>query len=202
MSEEEKSTEKLILDAARKVFLEKGFDGARMQNIADEAGINKALVHYYFRSKEKLFDAIFLEVFSGFFPKVSEIMFSDIVFEKKIELFVDKYIDMLTANPFLPIFMLHEMHRNPEKVVQLMKKTGLNPGKYIGQLAVNIPGQSETIDMRHFIVNLLGLCVFPFVARPIITGMLFNNDDKEMAKFLSQRKAIVTEVLIKSIKAT
>jgi hypothetical protein len=98
--------------------------------------------------------------------------------------------------------MLHEMHRNPEKVVQLMKKTGLNPGKYIGQLAVNIPGQSETIDMRHFIVNLLGLCVFPFVARPIITGMLFNNDDKEMAKFLSQRKAIVTEVLIKSIKAT
>jgi AcrR family transcriptional regulator len=200
MTEEERSTEKIILDAARKVFLEKGFDGARMQNIADEAGINKALVHYYFRSKEKLFDAIFLEVFSGFFPKVSEIMFSDIVFEKKIELFVDKYIDMLSANPFLPIFMLHEMHRNPDKIVMLMKKTGLNPRKYIGQLVISVPGQPDAIDMRHFIVNMLGLCVFPFVAKPILKGMIFNNDNNEMEIFFKSRKAIVTQVLINSIK--
>ena len=199
MSDEERSTEKIILNAARKVFLQKGFDGARMQNIADEAGINKALVHYYFRSKEKLFDAIFLEVFSAFFPKISEVIVSDISFEKKIAFFVDKYIDMLTANPFLPIFMLHEMHRNPDKIVQLMKKSGIDISKSFGLLIDNGPTGKGKDGMRHFIINLLALCVFPFVARPIIKGMLFNNDDKEIAKFFSERKTIITELLINSI---
>ena len=84
MSEQELSTEKTILEAAKKVFLDKGFDGARMQEIADEAGINKALLHYYFRSKDKLFDAIFEEAFKQFLPNISDIMVSDISIEEKV----------------------------------------------------------------------------------------------------------------------
>ena len=76
---QEADTEQLILEAAKKVFFNKGFDGARMQEIADVAGINKALLHYYFRSKDKLFEAIFFDAFQQFIPRVVENMNADIV---------------------------------------------------------------------------------------------------------------------------
>ncbi|NTW33144.1 MAG: TetR/AcrR family transcriptional regulator, partial [Bacteroidetes bacterium] len=104
-------TEKLILKAAKKVFIDKGFDGARMQEIADLAGINKALLHYYFRSKEKMFDAVFEDVFMQFLPEVTEVMNSEITLFDKIKTFVDVYITALLKNPHIPIFVLHELSR-------------------------------------------------------------------------------------------
>ena len=89
MSEKDSNTEQIILKAARKVFTHKGFDGARMQEIADEAGINKALLHYYFRSKDKLFEAIFKEVITTFFPRIISVLTSDLSLFEKITLFTD-----------------------------------------------------------------------------------------------------------------
>ena len=96
------NTEEKILNAAQRVFVEKGMDGARMQEIANEAGINKALLHYYFRTKQKLFEAIFKKVFKSILPNIMEMVHSDLPIEKKLEIFIEKYIELLLKNPFVP----------------------------------------------------------------------------------------------------
>ncbi|MEI6124627.1 MAG: TetR/AcrR family transcriptional regulator [Bacteroidota bacterium] len=201
MSDEDISTEKVILEAAKKVFLDKGFDGARMQQIADEAGINKALLHYYFRSKDKLFDAIFEDAFMQFLPNISQIMVSDMEFSEKIRAFVGHYIDMLLNNPHLPIFIMRELQRNPEKIIEMMKKVGINPGSLASYLQKETEeGGVATIPMVHLIVNMIGLCVFPFIGRPIIEGFIFNNNTEAYNKFLVERKTMVADFVINAIQ--
>ena len=89
------TTEEKILTAAKQVFLTRGMDGARMQDIADEAGINKALLHYYFRSKDQLFEKIFLEVAHAFLPRVLGILESESTLFEKIERFCNEYISQV-----------------------------------------------------------------------------------------------------------
>src|SRR5690606_32367118 len=112
----EKETEERILDSARDVFHERGYDGARMQEIADRAGINKALLHYYFRSKDQLFETIFKATVSKFLPAVLQNLAGDETVSVKIHRFVSSYIDTLKANPFIAAFILHELNRNPDRV--------------------------------------------------------------------------------------
>ncbi len=201
MATADKNTEKIILEAAKIVFLEKGFDGSRMQEIADKAGINKALLHYYFRSKEKMFDAIFQEAFQQFIPHVAEIMSSDKSLLKKIELFVETYITMLSEHPHLPIFILHEINRRPEQLVNTIKNFGIQPELLIESIQKEIKkGAIRKIDPRQLIVNMIGLCIFPFAARPIIQRIIFENDDIQFDKFLKARKKEVTDFIINSIR--
>lgn len=199
--QQDKSTEKKILEAAKIVFLEKGFDGARMQEIADKAGMNKALLHYYFRSKEKMFDAIFQEAFQQFIPRVAEIMMTDKPLFEKLESFIDTYLTMLFNNPHLPGFVLHEINRNPEKIVNIFKNSGIKP-EYLG-MAISKEveaGNIKPVLPVHLIVNILGMCLFPFIAKPIIKGFLFHNDDELFADFLSERKKEITLFVLNSIR--
>jgi TetR/AcrR family transcriptional regulator len=201
MTEPETNTERQILNAAKTVFLRKGFDGARMQEIADEAGMNKALLHYYFRSKDKLFDAIFQEAFKQFLPRVSGIMVSDKPFFEKVWGFVESYIDMLLANPHLPIFILNELYRNPERLVNIFKESGIQPELFAQQIRKEVDaGNILPVDPRHFIVNMIGLCIFPFVGRPLLQGILFGNDADEYQKFLLQRKTDITLFIMNALK--
>src|SRR3954468_10948841 len=108
------TTEEKILEAARKIFLAKGLDGARMQDIADEAGINKAMLHYYFRSKEKLFEKIFTEVAGHFLPRIATILASENSVLEKIDTFCAEYINQVMQTPYVPIFILNEINRQPE----------------------------------------------------------------------------------------
>ena len=104
------NSEEKILNAAQSVFIQKGMDGARMQEIADEAGINKALLHYYFRTKQKLFEAILKKVFSNILPNLMDMVHSDLPIEEKLGIFIENYIDLLMENPYLPNFILKENH--------------------------------------------------------------------------------------------
>src|ERR1039457_636211 len=122
MTEQEKSTEEIIFEAAQTVFVQKGFDGARMQEIAETAGINKALLHYYYRTKEKLFNAIFERVISHFIPKVLDFIESDKTVLEKIEFFVHTYIDVILSNPFIPHFVINEINRNPAHIAEMLGK--------------------------------------------------------------------------------
>ena len=124
---EEKNTEQKILEAAKSVFLEKGKDGTTMQAIADKAGINKALLHYYFRSKDKLFRKVLEETMSAFLPKIEETFTSEIDFFDKIRMVVKNYISLLYENPFIPAFMLNEINRNPEELFSVIKESGIRP---------------------------------------------------------------------------
>ena len=105
-------TEQKIFEAARDVFHRRGFDGARMQEIADKAKINKALLHYYYRSKDKLFEAVFREALKRIGPIMFEALDREIPLEKKLKMFVSNYIDLVTKHPFIPGFIMHEMHTN------------------------------------------------------------------------------------------
>src|SRR6476469_2105507 len=108
------TAEQRILAAAKKIFLSKGLDGARMQDIADEAGINKALLHYYFRSKDKLFEQIFMEVASAFLPRIFAILESEATLFDKIEKFCSEYISQEIKTPYVPILLLHDNKRQPK----------------------------------------------------------------------------------------
>src|SRR5512140_406633 len=110
------STEGSILEAAKKVFISHGFDGTSMQQIANEAGINKSLLHYYFRNKEKLFSAVFSYAFQNFVPQIQEILNSGVSVFIKIERIIAEYMDMLLKNEFIPSFILHEINRNPDGI--------------------------------------------------------------------------------------
>jgi AcrR family transcriptional regulator len=201
MNPKHPETEVLILDAARKVFLECGFDGTTMQMIAEESGINKALLHYYFRSKDRLFEAVFVEAFSHMIPNLMKIFASETDFPDKIRAFVNAYISALLEYPQIPLFILHELHRNPGRVIELIKSTGLNPELFIDIVRQEIKsGNIGDIDPRQLIVNLLALCIFPFAARPMIQGFIFKNDAVAYQAFLENRKKEVADFIIKAIK--
>ena len=197
----ETATERTILEAARKVFIEKGYDGARMQEIADEAGINKALLHYYFRSKDKLFEAVFIEAFVKVVPSVMVLLNSNETLFKKIESFVSLYLDTLSENPFIPGFVLHELSHNTGRIGMLIRGTGLNPQLFMTQVTREIEaGNIKDCDPRQLIVNLLALCIFPFAAKPILTAVLFQNREEDYQKFIQERKSEVTRFILAAIR--
>jgi len=207
MIEQAKDTETKILDAAKEVFQHKGLTGARMQEIADKAGINKALLHYYYRTKDKLFEKVFDLAFSVFIPKIRDIVLSTdkTVFEK-IEFFVENYINLLQKHPYIPGFIINELNRNPQMLVQLFEKNiqfkEMNLfEKFDNQLQDEFnKGIIRSVDSRNLMTNVIGLCIFPIVARPIIQGIMFNNNKEEYDVFLAQRKKFVTDFIINSIK--
>lgn len=194
------NTEEKILHAAQNVFIQKGMDGARMQEIADEAGINKALLHYYFRTKEKLFDAIFKKVFSNILPNIMGMVDSDLPIETKLGVFIENYINILMKNPFLPTFILKEMNRNPEFLASILKGTGIQPAKIFSMLEKEMDaGKIRRMDPRDLLINILGLSIFPIAAKPLMTIMFFENDKKAYHQFIENRKTTVKEFILNSI---
>lgn len=196
------STQEKILAAAKKIFTARGMDGARMQDIADEAGINKALLHYYFRSKDKLFEMIFLEEARKFFPKINMIFDSDLHLFRKIELFAEEYITEMVDNPALPWFVMNEINRNPDKFLyEIWGKSNLpRPGKLLEQIKTEIrEGKIKPISPVHLLMNMLSLCIFPFVARPMLQRTL-GLDTKLFRTIMEQRKKEIPEFIIESIR--
>jgi TetR/AcrR family transcriptional regulator len=205
MTTHAKNTETIIFEAAKEVFTEKGFEGARMQEIAEKASINKALLHYYYRTKEKLFSAIFERVFGDFFSKVTGMFENDEPLVDKIKFFVEHYIDFISRNPQIPSFIIHELARNPKRAVEMLgNKTGLIKNNVFGKFAEMInkevaKGNIIPIDPEQLIVNIIGLCIFPFVAKPILIGIIFKNDKKKFNEFIESRKQEVGKFVIDAI---
>ncbi|HEU4642792.1 MAG TPA: TetR/AcrR family transcriptional regulator [Gemmatimonadaceae bacterium] len=190
-------TEQRILDAANAVFLRRGTAGARMQEIADEAGVNKALLHYYFRSKDRLAQAIFQRVAKGLFPAIVAVLASDAEIEEKVERVIAFELDYLSRSPFVPAYLIGEMNADPERVRQFAQATlgvdveGIGTpvlGKLERQLRARArAGTLRPISAGQFLVNLLSLCIFPFAGRPLLAAVL-HLDERGYARFIEQRK--------------
>jgi len=186
MPEVEITTEEKILKAAESIFLRDGYDGSRMQDIADEAGINKALLHYYFRSKDKLFEHVFDLKIGAFFPKADGIFDLEVSFIEKIGLLIEGYINLLRQNPYIPLFVLNTVNSKEKgdfikkMPVGLMQKLALN---YFVELQ---KGKVRSINPVQFIMSLMGMCVFPFLARPILLNA-FDADHKAFDALMEQR---------------
>ena len=195
----EASTEQLVLNAARNVFTQKGFDGARMQDIADEAGINKSLLHYYFRSKDKLFETIFKDALLTLLPPVVSILISDKPLFEKITHFTEQYIDILSKNPDIAGFVLHELKMHPHRLLDTLTQTGIDLRIIGNQLQQEAKaGNIRPVETTHFVANLISMCVFPFIARPIFMGLL-GMGEEGFDHFIEERKKIVSETMIRSL---
>ncbi len=198
----DQSTEEKILAAARKAFLSKGLSGARMQDIADEAGINKALLHYYFRNKEKLFDMIFMEAAQKLFPKINFIFESNMPLFEKIEHFADEYISVMVENPYLPLFVLNEINQNPVSFFKkLNEKFGFpDPELFLAQIEKEIKkGNIKRINPVQLLMNMLSLCIFPFMAKPLFQ-LRMGLGESQFRVFMEQRKKEIPRFIIDSIK--
>jgi AcrR family transcriptional regulator len=195
------STEEKILEAAKKVFVLNGLDGTSMQQIADEAKINKSLLHYYYRTKEKLFGKVLRYAFRFVLPQITDILNSDIDVFEKIRKLTAEYIDLLMKNKFIPAFVIHEINRNPDNIFQNMVEAGVKPEIFIRQFENEIrKGTIRPMDPRHLIVNIISLCIFPVVARPLAQRLFFNNNEKDYQQFLEERKVVVADFIINAIK--
>jgi AcrR family transcriptional regulator len=193
------NTENQILIAARDVFIVKGYEGARMQEIADQAGINKALLHYYFRSKEKLFEAVFREVAANLFPAMKHLLAAEIGIKEKITFFVKMYLKALRENPFIPAFVINTLNSNPESFLKYIKKSGVNPILLQNQIEDEVShGLIRTIKAEHLMVNIIAMCIFPFIARPIVKS-IFNMDQEEYQAYLEARGNEIIDFVLKSI---
>jgi AcrR family transcriptional regulator len=189
-----------ILEAARKVFQQKGYHGARMQEIADEAGISKASLHYYFRSKEKLFGEIFREAFGQFIPSMQQLMGGDNSLEQKMHWLIRRYIALLEEHPSLPQFILSEINRDPESIGKLFLETGVRPEALMAPLLPSLSAAyGKDRDPRHFLVNVVAMTIFPYAARPLLERILFNGDGEAYDRFLSERSQLVPEAAMRSL---
>jgi AcrR family transcriptional regulator len=187
------SAEEKIKQAARKLFTQKGFDAVKTRDIAEEAGLNLALLNYYFRSKQKLFDMIVMEnmqqFIQGIIMKISQ---SNISITEKIEQVVIAYIDMISANPYLPIFVMNQMQNVPSKLVEKMEPI-MKPirNNFIRELEEAADrGEIARIHPFHFMANLIGLTVFPFIGKPLLQRVSGATNEEFMA-LIEERKKLV-----------
>jgi len=195
------STEQKIFDAAHELFVQKGMDGAKMQEIADHAGINKALLHYYYRSKEKLYEAVARVIIGRAAPVIGQLIESELPLEEKIRHFIDFYIGVISRNPFIPLFIISEINKHPERFFEtILPKELPKPQVFMRQVEEEIAaGHIRPIHPKHLIINIISLCVFPFIAKPMARFALGLNS-AEMKLFLEERKEQVTEFVLASLR--
>ncbi|SDE45740.1 transcriptional regulator, TetR family [Pricia antarctica] len=195
------STEENILKAATSVFQKKGMAGARMQEIADEAKINKAMLHYYYRNKQQLFEAVFMLAFQKFAPHVNGIFNSEASVFEKIKGFADSYISFVIENPYLPTFLIQEININPEFAETFFTANSApDPALFEKQIAEEIEkGILRPVDPKQLLLNLFSLCAFPFVGSGLIKGIL-KLDKESFNTMMEERKKLVPQLIINSIK--
>jgi TetR/AcrR family transcriptional regulator len=201
MTETDKLTEDKIFEAATEVFTEKGMDGARMQDIANHAGINKALLHYYFRTKDKLFNAVFEMIAGKIFKKFAPVFDENITLEEKIRFFFREHIAFLQANPRLPGFLLNEVNRNPERIKKLLEKVDFDSiwSKLYGQHKEEFKRYNITKEsMPQLMISIAALSVFPFAARGILEGIL-EKTGHNFKDYMEERKVFAADFVIKAI---
>ena len=187
------STEEKIKNAARIVFHKKGFAAARTRDIAEEAGINLALLNYYFRSKEKLFNIVMLETFQNFFESVFVVFNNiDTTLDEKIEKFASHYIDLLFREPEIPLFIMSEVRNNPEQFINKVDiKRAIFNSVFMKQFKQGIAdGKIKDERFEHFMMNFMGLIVFPFIAKPLLTEISGLNEE-EFNKVIEERKILI-----------
>lgn len=191
------STEDKILKAAEEVFQQKGFDGARMQEIADQANINKGLLHYYFKTKDKLFEAIFKKSFNQLMSKLEDILGSDLPLFDKLEQFIDEYMGLLLRNPLLPRFVIHELNTNADEFIR-KNFVGENTQKitaFIASIQCEVDEKKiKPVDPRQLLINIIALCIFPFLGRPMLQVALQQND-LQFKQLLQERKQHVVQFI-------
>lgn len=199
---QDRNTEELIIEAAKKIFVQRGLAGARMQDIADEAGINKAMLHYYYRSKEKLFEIVFNEAIGKIIGRLGILLDKPMPLLEKIPAIIDSYIEGLMDAPYLPLFVLNEINQNPDLFLQRLKSQQHFPNVMAFMKEIVDAGKNgliKEVSPVQLFLNIVSLCIFPFLGRPMAQGILqLDNVQYNMA--MHDRKKVVKEVVFSWLK--
>lgn len=205
---EDAATRDRILAAARSSFLRHGTSGARMQEIADEAGVNKALLHYYFRNKDRLAEAIFKKEAGRLIPPVLETFASEMPLEEKVRRLVDLYLERIVEAPGLPAYLLAEMHYHPDRLERFVTSlTGGSPREHGERARTALDRQIEEavaqgrlrpITSSQFMANVVSLCVFPFAARPMFQMMM--GGPEAFDSFVEERRASLADFILGALR--
>lgn len=201
MQKDSENTEEKILKVAEREFQTKGMNGARMQQIADEAGINKAMLHYYYRNKQKLFEAVFIRAFRLIAPQINRIINDDISLFEKIKRFSNRYIEFILRHPYIPLFIINELQRNPGFIKKLSSEKHFpDIQKFKKQISHCVTeGIIRPIQAEQLFINILSLNVFPFIGAPLLKEFI-QYDDKSYQRLLRDRSEQVSEFIINAIK--
>lgn len=186
-------TEEKIKEAARSLFIEKGYSATKTREIAKRSGINLALLNYYFKSKAKLFELIMLETFHQFLEGMMVALNDpETSLDKKYELFVSSYIDLLLSQPNLPHFIIGELRNNPEHLLEKVdKKKFLLQSIFFEQLSEQVSKTNDpALHPMHFLMNMMSMTVFPFIARPMVKG-ISNMPDETFKQMMQERKTLI-----------
>lgn len=191
-------TEQQIIEAAKKVFIRKGFDGARMQEIADEAKINKSMLHYYFRSKQFLFERILSDSIQILLPAMMKSISGQSSVIEKAESLVDAYTDTILANPHIPMFVLNELSQRRLDFLSMIKQNMEligQPKEFFQQiLKEQREGVLKEYEPEQVLINILSLIIFPFIAKPMFTG-IFDITDENYSDMMNARKPLIKSFL-------
>jgi AcrR family transcriptional regulator len=199
--------EKKIIDAARELFYEKGFTGVTVRDIASKAEVNLALLHYYFRTKDKIFEIVFKDAFALLFKKLNKALSSDVSLLDKIRLIVESYITTAAKYPRLASFIMHEMSGNKDIVWQIINlqadKKNINNHYSMFFHEIREAGQNgliKDIDPKILFVDIMSLSLFPFIADVFMTGFLYSEKKSEFNKMMKDRVEHVSGLIINSLK--
>lgn len=189
----DEKTKERILTAAREEFIQHGYNGARMRAIAERAEINKGLLHYYFGSKDALFEAVFAQVFDQSMQEFSRILDPSADLFASIARYVEVHLDKLVKNPFVPMYIMQETNRDPQRLMQLMgQKVG---DSFLQRFEERIKqeveaGHIQAVCPKHFVVSLVAMVVFPVLQKPLLE-VIHGMDEQQYQQFLEERKAFI-----------
>jgi TetR/AcrR family transcriptional regulator len=196
-----KITETKIVEAAEHLFYQKGKSGTTMQDIADRAGITRTLLNYYFRSKDKLFEAVFRKAMGSFVPVLAGMLHSDRPFSEYLPAMVETIIDTLIDNPQIPVFVLQELSSNPERMPQIIREMGISADVARKKLSNDSTLNNLPVDPAHAILNILSLCIFPFAARPVVREVIYDGSEQAYLQGMRDRKKILPQMILNAMKS-
>lgn len=193
-----------IVDAARQLFIERGFVGTSMSDIASRTGINRPTLHYYFRTKERMFDAVFGGIVGTLVPRVKDIVLQpDRPIGERVASVVDAYYDVFGANPGLPMFIVREMHRDFDGVVRTIMELRL--GQYIESVRQGLQGEMDSgrlrqVPMRYLFLTFYSMLTMPFVAGNLCRTVLLD-EGETFADLLAGWKPYIVDAMERLLDA-
>jgi len=201
MEENKPSAQERILEAAEKNFVYLGYSGARMQQIANDAGVNKALLHYYFESKEVLFKRVMEDALAGFAALAGVLLEKEAgTLYQRFRILTDRFLQVMLRKPFLPGFILQEAQQHPELMYPILQQ--YQADLQAVQQEINedaAAGRMQAADARELLVNMFSVCFFPFLAMPLISQVLYPDGEEALGQLLDQRRKAVEELVLNRV---
>ena len=183
--------ESRIIEAAKQEFIEKGFEQTPMRDIAAVVGINRPTLHYYFRTKDKMFQAVFASIVSNFLPHIDAIFSKQEPFEKKLGEIIDVYFDIFTANPLLPKFIIGEIHRDVDHLIDTFYILKFDQYlHHIGELLQQEIDRNhlKKVPLQFIFMTFYSQLTFPFLSHNLSKRLFFHDNPEEYTRFLAEWK--------------